>query len=1125
MSQRTEQLLAATDRLSHPERMRELARAVRAAAADGGLDELLSGLAAHGTYGRRLAATAAGIARHDAHLEACLADPDAIVRAPALRALRQGRIADDAVTAALRDAPAEARRRLVRTIAVAGRTALAESLIEPMLERWGPDEAAGLLPACTGETVVRLLPRLLRGVSSFPLLARRHPGPLLAELVRTLEDTSPGVRDAWLLSRGDALAALTDHDPLGVLTVLETYEVLPWQVYGRLRLLVEADPGRTVRLLLRPRLRPELERRGLEPAVLRRLVRHDPPELTDLAQALAARPVALAALLKQLPPARRPALLDAATAGQDLTHTMLDPALLDVLPHRRRIAEARRMTDQARASGAHWTVVLRAAAHLPPAEVRDELLAAVSRSDADDRAQAYPLLVRNAALTRDPGAVAVLLTDLQRLRNEQDPVRSAALQALTHVPAACFTAASAEPLTRIATDAVEARDSSWATRRAVRTLALAVLREHAAGGGRELIGWSLDTLTGLTGHSGGVDIGRLDTALRHGQEHDVVAALRPWLEAGADKADHALTFALVRALGRRAWRMPELQDLLWQAVQYGSDATVRTAVGLWLEQPRGRDERVGRIVALESSAAVLPPVLDVLVRRRTDLLDPALAPTPPYGRFLTAGSHWTPPSYYAYRWTPRQHRAAAALYARTAGGAGHVAHLRTGAIWSAARIPDAGLDVVRRYAGSPSIPLAEAALGALPWTDHPAEVLPLLLEHAGGDRARVAVYAATRAAQYVAPSRLGAQLRALTAPSDPRTVKVTSRKEAVRLAAVRLPAAEAARLLREAFDVPGQHHDVRAACVAFARGLLGERAVWPLLRAAAEGRIELRRALARATVFEVDPEHRPRYAALLRAACEPRDPDVAQALYPVLVEWAPWDPGMARVLAADVTDLTDRSTWALAADNLVRMLPEEADTYAGTLTALLTAAAVQPDAQPERDLPARQRIDHLTGELATRSVRLATPMRPVLLRTSEILAEHGHRDFDTAAARIRLHALDLDADADTLVSGLREVRRLCGGRPVAVAALTPALDARLRGAGSPGRTEALGAAADALAPGEGLFAVVLTAVGGERSRWAQPWRDRLRGLRAHPDPDVRAAARERLTAREAPCGPARAVQW
>ena len=68
------------------------------------------------------------------------------------------------------------------------------------------------------------------------------------------------------------------------------------------------------------------------------------------------------------------------------------------------------------------------------------------------------------------------------MRNEQDPVRSAAMRALADTPPVLFTDEAEPHLDRVATDAVAARDSSPDTRQALSRLALAVLREHAAAG-------------------------------------------------------------------------------------------------------------------------------------------------------------------------------------------------------------------------------------------------------------------------------------------------------------------------------------------------------------------------------------------------------------------------------------------------------------------------------------------------------------------------------------------------------------------------------------------------------------------------------------------------------------------
>ncbi|EFL22094.1 vegetative cell wall protein gp1 (Hydroxyproline-rich glycoprotein 1), partial [Streptomyces himastatinicus ATCC 53653] len=552
--------------------MRELAVRVRAASAQGQLAALVGELTGRGAYEERLAAAAAAIGGRTGHLETLLTDPDPLVRCHALRGAGAGaRVRDEALEAAFEDAPAAVRRQLIRAVVAQRRTALADRLVDPLRERWGDVEAARLLPACGADTVVRLLPALFHAVGSWRPLTARHPAAVLDEAERQLTALPVALRTDWWLRYAPGVALAARAEPHRVLDLLERccHSPLPTPLRHRLGTLVAADPGRTVDLLLTPEHAGLLRGRGLERAVLRRLVSADPPELDALGRALAHDAQALARLLAALPPARRAAFFDAATAEHDPSHAVLAPAVLDALPRPRRQAEAHRMATQARERGAHWTTVLEAVAYLPVEEAREELLTATRRPAADDRATAYPLLIRNAARSGDPDAVTALLRQLERLRSEQDPVRHAALDALAATPPALFTDDAAEPLDRVATDAIQARDSSTATRQALRRLAVALLREHAVTGRRELLGWALRTVTRLAGSVGAADLGRLDHQLRRGQEHTVFEALRPWLEAGAERVDHELTFALARSLGRRAHTMPELQELLWQAIAFG----------------------------------------------------------------------------------------------------------------------------------------------------------------------------------------------------------------------------------------------------------------------------------------------------------------------------------------------------------------------------------------------------------------------------------------------------------------------------------------------------------------------------------------------------------------------------
>ncbi|MDX6348355.1 MAG: hypothetical protein QOF84_3145, partial [Streptomyces sp.] len=546
-------LYATLDPLAFPARMRALATWTQDRVHNGGgttgLRPLLDELDGRGPHGRRLAVVAAAIAGDVGFLEVRLADPDAAVRGHALKASLRLPISDAALERAMDDAPEAVRRQLATVVVAGGRTALAERLLVSVRELWGDEEAARLLPGCGAEAVERLLPGLFLAVARWRALGRRYPDLVLDEAGRQLAELPEQSRGPWWHRNADVFAATVEARPLRVLELLELHcpAHLPGPVRDCLGHLLKTAPGRTIGLIAAPGRLVGHPRGLVSRTALSRLARLGPPELIDLGRAWSHTPESLALLLRAMPPARRDTFYDAATAGQDLSHSSLGSSLLDALPRRRAQSEARRMAAQAGEHGAPWNTVLAAVAYLPVAEARAQLLAATRRPAAEDRALAYPLLIRNAARSGEAAAIAILLDDLQRLRNEQEPVRSPALTALAQVPPGLFAGADTTLLDRIAIDAVEARDSSRRTRHALSALALALLREHAVSGERPLVSWALATLTRLSGHTGGVNLGRLDTTLRRGQEFQVFEALRPWLEAGADKVDHSLTFALARA--------------------------------------------------------------------------------------------------------------------------------------------------------------------------------------------------------------------------------------------------------------------------------------------------------------------------------------------------------------------------------------------------------------------------------------------------------------------------------------------------------------------------------------------------------------------------------------------------
>ncbi|MFE7071284.1 hypothetical protein ACFU96_14495 [Streptomyces sp. NPDC057620] len=1163
--QQAESLLNALDPLPYPLRMRELASRVREV---GEARPLLDELETRGSYGRGLAVVAAAVGRDAGWVGARLADPDSFVRGHALRVADSLRVPDSAYESALADAPEAIRRDLLRAVVSGRRTALADRLVDPLRDEWGDAEAARLLPGCSPGTVARLLPSLFHAVRSWASLGRRHPEILLDAVEGELAALPASLRDTWWRRYARAVTATVPLRPLRALDLVERFAStgLPYQLHDQLGAFAAVAPERVLRLLLvgdnasagAVRSRPLLR-------VLARAVGSRSEELVALGSVLADHGD-LAVLLAALPPAHRYAFYTDVMAdrGPGGRGAVVDTFILDALPRSCVAEEARRTAAAARESGATWHTVLLAESYLPVAQVRERLVEATRRPAAEDRAVAWPLLIDNAARSADPAAVLHVLEESARLRNEQDPVRQPALWALSRIPPALLTEEAGPHLDRIVADAVDARDSSPGSRRKLSGLAVSVLREHAAGGSRELVNWALRTLVRISGNTGGADLGRLDATLRRGQEHQVYEALRPWIEAGAEKADYGLAFALARAVGRRAAGMTDLQELLRQAIRFGNDTTVRSAVALWLEPPATRDERAARVLALDPSTGTLRPVLAVLTRRRTDLLDVLLADTPPYGRFLTRGAAWTVPvGPDVRRWLPRQQDALVRKLDASAADEALPAHARAAAVEQAARVPGQGTEVARRWTGSRNTVLAEAALGALAHTDRPGDTLPELLAHAGDDRARVAVYAATRVSRHVTPSLLVDRLRDVLSAPD---TKVTSRKEAARLAAARLPAPVAARLLTEAYRRPGTHLDVRAACVAFAGSLLAQEPVWTLLHDAAGAEPVLRAAVLRVAPLDLPERHRERYARLVRDVSTTDDPPTAVLAYGALARWAPWCPDASAVLAAATADLTNRTSWRAAAHGLViaatgsdggakgvrdalRALAEveaeatggarnpdhepdhvyesggaggEPPTDTGTDTGMDTDTGTDTDsgagadAEPLRDRPARQRVEHLVVCLAQQAGADAGPVRATALGAAGLLARYD--GFVPQAAAITVAHLDLDAAAEHVDVALFRLAALTEGRPALAAATAAELTERLEHGTHEGDAETLLGTVRRLTAhgghGEGLLAAALTVALGARTDWRQPWRDRLRALRRHPVADVRDAALARTTAYE-----------
>jgi hypothetical protein len=180
---------------------------------------------------------------------------------------------------------------------------------------------------------------------------------------------------------------------------------------------------------------------------------------------------------------------------------------------------------------------------------------------------------------------------------------------------------------------------------------------------------------------------------------------------------------------------------------------------------------------------------------------------------------------------------------------------------------------------------------------------------------------------------------------------------------------------------------------------------------------------------------------------------------------------------------------------------------------LVTATEKDPDAERDRDAPARQRL-HEIGELVRASAHLWTYRGGALADAAEDL--RAHPEFGWLA--VRLLALDARFHDDTCVGSMLNIASASTGSPLLAARAAVEVEWALSSVRREIEPACVHHAADRLtARGDlagGLLAVVLVTCLGQRIGWPAPVRSAVRWLRRHPEADVRAAAWAVFTAAE-----------
>ncbi|MDY7229275.1 hypothetical protein [Hyalangium rubrum] len=1104
-------LLQQLDSLPYGARMARVGRLGRDARGTAELtrlmDELLVGDAYEATLGLQMACGA----RAESSVLRGLTHPSRSVRA--LSASLVGvYVQDDAALERMLPELAPAmRRRVLKAVALARRSALAARLLPQLLARHGSAEALLLLPALDEAAVRRLLPELGHELKSWHTLVWRYPDAVLEYLQASFAAAPERMRSILFFRYHEPLAELThlrSQEVLALARDFAPFDVMPTPLLAGIRRLTRRHPEQITALLLRPSLRGWLHNQGLPSGMLREADAFSPEQQRALARALAETPHYLAPFLQALPPSQRGALFTHAYEG--IPARDLPDALLAELPHAQRDAEAARRLEfrEVRESRARQlaTHALRTIEH-----AREPLAKAAFAAKAEDRAEALVYLVR--ATGRSRRGMAETLTHLMRLRNEQDPVRMAVLQELAAVPLSSFTAEHIPSLTELVICVVEARDSSHSTRAALQQLAFRLMQGHATEPQGPLFQFALDTLKRLAGQSGTLALPSLEKNLPRGAELSIVSTLLPMIRSAAARDSHFLAITLAQALGRRAWNADLLQAVLEPATEASHDATARTAITLWLASPRTREVRVRKLLDRDETTVTLPAVFAHLHLRRQDWLDPFLQVRQLRGRFDSGKAAWVPPATDGFhRWLPRQQRAFMSPLLRIAQDGQRSAWERMRVLSILPRLFVVTADTLTPFLASQDVPTVEAALGALAWLDQPETGLPLLLEHLDGDRARVAMYAIPRVASQVSGDTLSATLANLLAREK---LKVTVQKEVVRLLGT-FRSARSLALLRQQWERPQLHRDVRIAVGHAARRLLDAPEAWEILGAMAQSPdTYVAASLLDQPAIVLRPEVRPRYTALVLQVARHPDLTVRRQAFDSLSAWSPGsEDAVARAAAERILDLAGGAEWREATNALVEAVRDgiAVEHVISTTAALVSAPlSVEQNATPERDLPARQRLLTLCATLLNlpRPVRLR--LRAHLHEVAGLIATDASLWLESVG--LRLGTLDWK-DTGGAIQALRGLAEELRNEPLFAPALASTVSTSVSQGDAEWEPEALLEISDGVAEAAPLVSVMLVSAAGEKLHWREDAASRLRALREHSRPAIRAQARAVLTASE-----------
>ncbi|WP_010249366.1 hypothetical protein [Acetivibrio cellulolyticus] len=998
-------LLKELDLLGYSDRVKKMAIMGRDNNSSKQYHKLLSSLLEDGAYEAQLALTGASVTKNTDIILSALKHRMVSVRKKAAGLLAKA-ASDDDIVKEIENLSQDCRRCLLRNITKINRQVLAERLIGLVYKRWGAHEAAILLPACSKETVEKYLLDIGHVISSWHMLAYRNLDVVSDYFKTSLEKASSRQKTYiwwWFSTAIQLMCELKPDFILDCAMNLGPKDIVHPLLKTNIGILVRKCPEKVYDLLVRNESRKELISNGIPTTLLKNLKCFSKDQQIGLGKLLAEKPAHIAEFLHHIAPSDREDLFEAVYEKEIRKEIVFPEALLYELPHKLRDREAARMLglrqiNESRAKTYMITL------YRDIDNAREILQTAARSSNAEERAQALTWLIRSTALSRH--GVDETLAFLCRIKNEQDPVRSAVFTELSKCNASIYTENNIKELTLLVDSVIEARDTSYSTRYAVQKFAFAIMIHNASNPGGELFKFSMDITKKLTKQTGQLAFPSLEKNIPRGLEKNIFDEIYPLVVDANRHENYSMVIALAAALGKRGYEIIKLQNLLKEAIAAKPDNVAIQAARHWLAPKKTRDERVKELIGLDKSFITIPQVFLHLHMRRQEWLDPFISGDVIRGKFLTGNTIYVVPADKGFqRWLPRQQNSLLCMLERIASDSKRSQWERVNCIKIMARMPDICPTKVIKFMDSNEVPIVEAALYATSLLEEPEKSIPILLENIDGDRARVAMYSIPKCARFVNPDLLSSKLNELLSRDN---LKITVRKEAIRLVGA-YKSINSLSLLMGELKKANPHKDVLIAVGHAARQLLDNKDAWCVLNElASSSQIDVARSLLYQQPDQLQEDFRTRYLELIIRVANYNEADVRKEAFSYMKQWINRnEETVANAALAAITDLECSSVWNAATDTLIEACCDGKvnEVVINVFKDLVNVDIIEEyNANAQRDLPHRQRLMKLVSKLTS----LPSSTRLNLVPLYKGIIECFSKEKTLKNALIKVHVASID---------------------------------------------------------------------------------------------------------------------